>query len=172
MRHSGRLCKPFTARFGRLIAFSAYFLIVQRVESAAAYHWDGDSKAAGDGVVDRVSTVGEDLRLTGTRSPGNALGAPADKELGKEVAYLLEGNEEKRLRQPKPKLRRRSPLSSIVTMGLSVALVILLGLISWDLMNFVGDVPDPFENVEDPRDIPKAIERLLNEGKSLAFVVR
>lgn len=173
MRQSDTLCKPFRARFGFLVAIAAHVLVEQRAEGAVAYHKGANSNVAIHGVADRASNIEGDVLLTGTDSAGSVVDAPPEKEFGKEAAYLLEGNEKQASRKGKRKLERGSSLlSTIVTAGLSAALIVLLCLITWDVMNFVGDVPDPFEHVEDPRDIPAAIEQLLSRGESLAFVVR
>lgn len=67
---------------------------------------------------------------------------------------------------------RSSLAFTILTRSLTIAMVIIAGLIAWDIMNFVGDVPDPFGDVESPEGIPGAIEHLLDQGKPIAFVVR
>ncbi|KAL8425744.1 hypothetical protein Efla_003122 [Eimeria flavescens] len=63
-------------------------------------------------------------------------------------------------------------LKNMITFALTVAIVFLSARIIWDIMNFVGDVPDPFAHVQSSQDIPAAIEDLLEQGNPVAFVIR
>ncbi|KAL8436168.1 hypothetical protein ACSSS7_001898 [Eimeria intestinalis] len=65
-----------------------------------------------------------------------------------------------------------SVVRNVVSLFLTAIIVSLSLRIIWDVMNFVGDVPDPFAHVQTPEEIPQAIEELLDENVPLAFVIR
>ncbi|KAL8455167.1 hypothetical protein Emag_001004 [Eimeria magna] len=61
---------------------------------------------------------------------------------------------------------------NIISLLLTATIIFLSARIVWDVMNFVGDVPDPFAHVQSPYEIPQAIDDLLNKNVPLAFVIR
>ncbi|KAL8273830.1 hypothetical protein Esti_002153 [Eimeria stiedai] len=73
--------------------------------------------------------------------------------------------------QPEPS-SAASVVRNIISAILTVTIVFLSVRIVWDVMNFVGDVPDPFADVRSADEIPQAIDELLNANVPLAFVIR
>ncbi|KAL8454278.1 hypothetical protein Emed_000387 [Eimeria media] len=65
-----------------------------------------------------------------------------------------------------------SVVRNVISVLLTAIIVFLSARIIWDVMNFVGDVPDPFAHVQTPEEIPQAIDDLLNKNTPLAFVIR
>ncbi|CDI82776.1 hypothetical protein, conserved [Eimeria praecox] len=91
---------------------------------------------------------------------------------GGDDGYLLQAKEKQQIQRGEA--RYPSPagaLSRIISMGLLASVVVLMGLVFWEVFNFVGDVDDPLKDVTDPNMIPDAIEDMLVKGKSVAFVV-
>lgn len=84
----------------------------------------------------------------------------------------------KQVREPqlqgdkKPRGSRVLLLNRIVSMGLLASIVVLAGLVFWEVYNYVGDTSDPLKNAGDASWVPAMIEDMLRQGKSLAFVVK
>lgn len=115
--------------------------------------------------------ITEDVRQN--PSPNNAPETTKGNELAPEDSFVLLRDERKAHEERRPRRDRFAPLlSTFVAMGLATALFALAGLIVWDIMNFVGNVPDPFAGVKEPQEVPHIIEQMLAEGKSFAFVIR
>lgn len=103
-------------------------------------------------------------------------GWPAVKDMVEEGAFLLERDEQEVQKEINKRETAARPSSSafsnFVTMALATALLTMIILIAKDAMNFVGDVPDPFEKVTAAEEIPAAIQALIDKDTPLAFVVR
>ena len=86
--------------------------------------------------------------------------------------YLLQNRGEKLIQRVEAPHMSPPGAGRLATTGLLASLLVLIGLVFWEVFNFVGDVHDPFKDVTDPGLIPVMIDDMLDKGKSFAFVVR
>ncbi|CDJ31477.1 uncharacterized protein EMH_0067100 [Eimeria mitis] len=153
-----------------LLAYLVIFLNVKCSEGAAVNNSDGGLVEAQ--VQDEMHKLDTEVTPPAIQPPdGNAQASP-EMHSAEGDAYLLQNREQQPIQgRGTPHPSTSGILGRVVTMGLLASVVVLMGLVSWEVMNFVGDVPDPFKDVKDPTLIPVMIEDMLAGGKSIAFVV-
>ncbi|CDJ53467.1 hypothetical protein, conserved [Eimeria brunetti] len=155
-----------------LLAYSALFLNAECSAVATVHESDGELVEAP--VQDQVQTQGDTDTAIGLVHPLASTVEPSQGAVS--VAgdtYLLQNREQPQIeRKEAPRVSSSGMLGRMVTTSLLASIVILMGLVFWEVYNFVGDVPDPFKDVTDPKLIPAMIEEMLAKGKSFAFVVR
>ncbi|CDJ68309.1 hypothetical protein, conserved [Eimeria necatrix] len=133
---------------------------------------------SGELIRTELQETGQELHNGGDASP---VRAPASDPKATSVErltvedepYLIKQVRESQLQgDKKPRGSSVLLLNRLVSMGLLASIIVLTGLVLWEVYNYVGDTSDPLKDAGDASWVPAMIEDMLRQGKSLAFVVR
>ncbi|OEH75901.1 hypothetical protein cyc_05437 [Cyclospora cayetanensis] len=157
----------------RFFAHLVFLWSVQSYASADRNPGVGGTADQAVQVLDHEPMVRADEGSFTSHSVG-ALGRPiAERGSADKVVYMFANKGEEICSRRKQKSSVTwHLLSRLIKVGLFMLIIAMAGKITWELMNYVGDVPDPFADVKDRTEIPNAIQELLAGGKPLAFVIR